>query len=307
MKLNMKPECLSVLVLASASAFFCQPAGAALNVFACEPEWAALAQELGGDRVTTYSATTAQQDAHRIEARPSLIARMRSADLVVCTGAELEIGWLPLLLTQSGNGKVRPGGDGYFEASQFVAKLEIPKIIDRAQGDVHPGGNPHIHTDARNIVAVAEALAVRLAKVDSANAAVYAGRARDFLLRWRVALARWEQQAQAIKGARVIVYHREYSYLINWLGLKEAGSLEPKPGLPPTPGHLAELLSLVQREPARWIVYSPYNDPRAAAFLSERGKIPAIMLPFTVGGSDKARDLIGLFDDTIARLLAAGR
>ena len=298
---------LLILVLTLASAFFSLPAVAALNVFACEPEWAALAQELGGDRVTTYSATTAQQDAHRIEARPSLIARMRSADLVVCTGSELEIGWLPLLLTQSGNGRVRPGGDGYFEASQFVRKLEIPKTLDRAQGDVHAGGNPHIHTDARNIVTVAEALAARLAKVDAANAAVYAARARDFLLRWRVALARWEQQAQAIKGARVIVYHREYSYLINWLGLKEAGSLEPKPGLPPTPGHLAELLSVVGREPVRWIIYSPYNDPRAAAFLSERGKIPAIMLPFTVGGSDKATDLISLFDDTIARLLAAGQ
>ncbi|MSQ50765.1 MAG: zinc ABC transporter substrate-binding protein [Betaproteobacteria bacterium] len=303
----MKSEFPAMVALTTASAFFSMPVIAALNVFACEPEWASLAQELGGDRVTTYAATTAQQDAHRIEARPSLIARMRSADLVVCTGSELEIGWLPLLLTQSGNGRVRPGGDGYFEASQFVAKLEVPRIVDRAQGDVHPGGNPHIHTDARNIGRVAEALAARLAKVDAANAGVYAVRSRDFLLRWRVALARWEQQALAIKGARVIVYHREYSYLINWLGLREAGSLEPKPGLPPTPGHLAELLSLVQRDPARWIIYSPYNDPRAAAFFSERGRIPAIMLPFTVGGSDKAKDLAGLFDDTIARLLAAGK
>lgn len=279
------------------------PAQAALNLFACEPEWAALAQELGGDRLSIYTATTAQQDPHRIEARPSLIARMRSADLVVCTGSDLESGWLPLLLTQSGNGKVRAGGDGYFEASQFVAKLEVPKVLDRSLGDVHPGGNPHIQTDARNIAGVAEALAARLAKVDAANAAFYATRSRDFLERWRAALARWEKEAQPLKGARVIVYHREYSYLINWLGLKEAGSLEPRPGLPPTPGHLAELLGVVQREPARWILYSPYNDPRAALFLSERGKIPALMLPFTVGGSDRAKDLFSLYDDTIARLL----
>lgn len=283
------------------------PAQAALNVFACEPEWAALAQELGGDRVSVYAATTALQDAHHIEARPSLIARMRSADLVVCSGSDLEAGWLPLLLTQSGNSKVKAGGDGYFEASQFVARLEIPTVIDRAQGDVHPGGNPHVHTDARNITRIAEALAARLAKVDAGNAPAYAARSRDFQERWRSAIGRWEQQAQPLKGARVVVYHKEYSYLNSWLGLVEKGTLEPKPGLPPTPGHLSELVGLMQKEPARWIVYSPYNDPRAASFLSERSKVPAVMLPFTVGGSDRAKDLFGLFDDTIARLLAAGK
>lgn len=283
------------------------PAQAALNVFACEPEWAALAQELGGDRVSVYAATTALQDAHHIEARPSLIARMRSADLVVCSGSDLEAGWLPLLLTQSGNSKVKAGGDGYFEASQFVARLEIPTVIDRAQGDVHPGGNPHVHTDARNITRIAEALAARLAKVDAGNAPAYAASSRDFQERWRSAIGRWEQQAQPLKGARVVVYHKEYSYLNSWLGLVEKGTLEPKPGLPPTPGHLSELVGLMQKEPARWIVYSPYNDPRAASFLSERSKVPAVMLPFTVGGSDRAKDLFGLFDDTIARLLATGK
>lgn len=303
----MKPLIRVFAAIAFTFAAGASPARAALNVFACEPEWAALAQELGGDRITAYAATTAQQDAHRIEARPSLIARMRSADLVVCTGSELEAGWLPLLLTQSGNAKVRAGGDGYFEASQFVAKLEIPKVVDRGQGDVHPGGNPHIHMDARNLLRVAEALSARLAKVDAANAQFYASRGKDFLDRWRAAIARWEAQAQPIRNARVVVYHREYSYLINWLGFKEAGSLEPKPGLPPTPGHLVELLSQMQREPARWIVYSPYNDPRAATFLSEKAKIPALMLPFTVGGSERAKDLFGLFDDTITRLVAAGK
>jgi zinc/manganese transport system substrate-binding protein len=298
------PGKYSALLSMAALAAFSLPAAAAINIFACEPEWAALAQELGGERVSVYAATTAQQDVHHIEARPSLIARMRSADLVVCTGVELETGWLPLLMTQSGNARVQPGGDRYFEAAQFVAKLEIPKLVDRAQGDVHPGGNPHIQTDPRNIARVAEALAARLAKVDAANASFYAARAGAFLEHWRPAITRWEREAQPLKGSSLIVYHHEWSYLINWLGLKEAGSLEPKPGLPPTPGHLAELLNLMQREPARVIIYSAYNDPRAAEFLSERSKIPAVMLPFTVGGSDRAKDLFGLFDDTIARLLA---
>src|SRR4249920_1873478 len=134
------------------------PATAALNVFACEPEWGALAQELGGDKVSVYSATTALQDPHRIEARPSLIARIRSADLLICSGSELEIGWLPLLLTQSGNSKIQLGAPGYLEASRYVAKLDVPKVIDRALGDIHPGGNPHVQTDPRNIAKVAAAL-----------------------------------------------------------------------------------------------------------------------------------------------------
>ena len=281
------------------------PATAALNVFACEPEWGALAQELGGDKVSVYTATTALQDAHRIEARPSLIARIRSADLLVCSGSELEIGWIPLLLTQSGNPRIQLGSPGYFEASQYVVRLEVPKVIDRALGDLHPGGNPHVHTDPRNIAKVALALEERMVLIDPANAESYRSRAKSFLERWQVALARWEQQAAPLKGVPVVVYHKDFSYFINWTGMRETGSLEPKPGIPPTPSHLAELIDQMKRAPAKVIVYSPYNSPQAAEFLSSRAKIPAVMVPFTVGGTDKAKDLFGLFDDTIARLLVA--
>src|SRR5436190_5007831 len=123
------------------------PVLAALNVFACEPEWAALAQEIGGDKVSAYSATTALQDPHRIEARPSLIARARNADLLICSGSELEVGWVPLLLVQSGNSRIQPGSPGFLEVSQFVVKLEVPRVVDRALGDIHPAGNPHVHLD----------------------------------------------------------------------------------------------------------------------------------------------------------------
>ena len=292
-------------VVALSSAFAVLPAAAALNVFACEPEWGALAQELGGDKVSVYSATTALQDAHRIEARPSLIARIRSADLLVCSGSELEIGWIPLLLTQSGNRKVQLGNPGYFEASQYVVKLEIPKVIDRSLGDLHPGGNPHVHTDPRNIARIAQALGERMAQIDPVNADGYRSRGKSFLERWQAATARWEQQAAPLKGVPIVVYHRDFSYFINWSGMREAGSLEPKPGIPPTPSHLAELVDRMKNQPAKVIVYSPYNSPQAAEFLSERTKIPSVMLPFTVGGTDKAKDLFGLFDDTIARLLEA--
>jgi zinc/manganese transport system substrate-binding protein len=286
------------------SIFLASSASAAVNVFACEPEWVALAQELGGDKVLTVSATTAFQDPHHIEARPSLIARIRNADLVVCSGSELEIGWLPLLLQQSGNGRVQPGSPGYLEASQYVIKLEVPRVLDRSMGDVHPGGNPHIHTDPRNIARVAKVLAERLVQLDAANAATYRSRADAFDKRWAEAIARWEKQAAPLKGVPLVPHHKDFSYLINWLGMREVGDLEPKPGIPPTTSHLAGLVEQMKRSPAKMIVYSSYNDPKAAQFLSQRTGIPNVMLPFTVGGSDRAKDLFGYFDELLARLLA---
>lgn len=291
------------LVCALSALALALPSWAALNVFACEPEWAALTKEIAGDQAAVFQAITALQDAHRIEARPSLIARARSADLLVCSGADLEIGWLPLLMTQSGNPRIRPGGPGYLEASQYVTRMEIPKVIDRALGDVHPAGNPHVHTDPRNIARVAEVLTERLAQLDHANARTYRARAKAFLDRWRSALERWQRQAAPLKGATVVAYHKEFGYMTSWLGMTEVGTLEPRPGLPPTPSHLAQLVEQMRREPARAIIYSAYNDPRAAEFLSQRTGIPAVMLPFTVGGSDQAKDLFGLYDDTLARLL----
>src|ERR1019366_7837905 len=176
-----------------------QPAFAQLKVLACEPEWGALAQELGGDKVSVYSATTALQDPHHIEARPSLIARARNADLVVCSGSELEVGWLPLLLMQSGNSKIQPGTSGYLKTSQFVSRLEIPKILDRSLGDIHPAGNPHIHLDPRNIAKVAEVLRDRLMQIDTANADFYKSRTAAFQQRWGEAIRRWENQAAPLK------------------------------------------------------------------------------------------------------------
>lgn len=280
------------------------PAQAALKVLACEPEWAALVQELAGDKVSVYSATTALQDVHHIEARPSLIARARNADLVVCTGSELEAGWLPPLLRQSGNARIQPGAPGYLEASQFVSRLEIPKVLDRSLGDIHPAGNPHIHLDPHNIGKVAQVLRDRLAQLDPANAELYRTRTAAFLARWDAAIRRWEAEAAPLKGLSMVVYHKNMAYLNAWLGLREAGSLEPKPGVPPTTAHLADLVARMRAAPAKVIVYTAYNNPQAAQFLSARSKIPAVMLPYTVGGSDGAKDLFGLFDDTLARLLA---
>jgi zinc/manganese transport system substrate-binding protein len=281
-----------------------QPALAALNILACEPEWAALAKELGGDRVSVSAATTALQDPHRVEARPSLIARARSADLMVCTGAELEVGWVPLLQSQAGNPKIQPNQKGYFEAAMSVALIDVPTRVDRSLGDVHPAGNPHLHLNPANIAKVASALTERMAQLDAPEAPYYRDRAKSFLERWQTATVRWEQEGAALKGLPLVVYHKDLSYLVRWLGMREVGALEPKPGLPPTTAHLSELLSQLAKDPAKVVVRSAYNDPRPAAFIAERARIPAVMLPYTVGGSERAKDLFGLYDDTLSRLLA---
>lgn len=280
------------------------PVRAELRVFACEPEWAALVMELGGDKVNAWSATHALQDPHRIEARPSLIARARNAQLVVCTGAELEAGWLPSVLRESGSAGVQPGRPGHFEAAALVARLEIPLKLDRAEGDVHASGNPHIHLDPHNLLAVAAPLAKRMGELDAANAAHYAERQRAFAERLRAAIARWEKEAAPLRGMRVVAQHRSFSYLFRWLGLVEAGTLEPKPGIEPGSAHLAQLVTQAKAQQAKLIVRTPFDSPRPGEWLAARTGMPLATLPFTVGGSERAQDLFGLFDDTLAKLKA---
>jgi zinc/manganese transport system substrate-binding protein len=280
-------------------------AHAALNVFACEPEWGALATELGGDAVRVYTATTAFQDPHHIEARPSLIAQMRRADLAVCTGAELETGWLPILLRQSGNAAIQPGKPGYFEAARQVAMLDKPAVLDRAQGDVHAAGNPHIQTDPRNIARVAQALSARLIEIDPDHATLYRTRLADFNTRWNAAMARWQIQAAPLKGMNIVVQHQAFPYLENWLGLKRVAVLEPKPGVEPTLGHLAEVATQLKAAPAKAVLRAAYQSTRPAEWLANHAGLSVVVLPFTVGGSDRAQDLFGLFDDSLAQLLKA--
>ncbi len=299
---------LAALLLAPVvSLLAAAPASAALRVFACEPEWGALAQELGGKLVDVSVATTALQDPHQIQAKPSLIARTRNADLVLCTGAELEVGWLPQLLQQSGNQKVQPGQPGNFAAADVVPKLEVPTQLDRAQGDVHAAGNPHIQTDPRNIARVAAALGPRLAQLDPANAAEYARLQADFAKRWQEALARWNAKAAPLKGVAVVSQHKGFAYLYDWLGLKEVAVLEPKPGIEPTVSHLQGVQAALKSNPAKVVIYAAYQDPRPSEWLSKNAGLPAVKLPFTVGGSDAAKDLFGLFDDTLDRLLSAAK
>lgn len=276
---------------------------AAVSVFATLPEWGALVREIGGERVKVYTATHALQDPHRIEAKPSLLAQARQAQLLVATGADLEIGWLPLVVRDSANPAIQPGRPGYFEAAPLVQRLEIPAVVDRAHGDVHPGGNPHIQLDPRNLLKVGEALAARLGMIDPANADAYAAGYRAFAGRWREAMARWEKQAAPLRGVPVLVQHKSFSYLLAWLGMKEVATLEPRPGVEPSSGYLGELLLRQKAQPAKMILRAAYQDDGPSAWMAREAGIPAVVLPFTVGGTPAAKDLESLFDDTLARLL----
>ncbi|WP_372696232.1 metal ABC transporter substrate-binding protein [Immundisolibacter sp.] len=294
-----------LLLFAGACLLAAPAAQAALRVLACEPEWAALTRELAGDLAEVDAATTALQDPHRIEARPSLLAKARRADLMVCTGAELESGWLPLLQRQAGNGRIQPGQPGYFEASAQVSLLDQPARLDRALGDVHAAGNPHVHLDPRRIATIAQALAQRLAQLDPANAARYAERSADFQARWQAAITRWEARAAPLQGVPVVVHHKGLTYLADWLGLEIVGDLEPKPGVEPSAAHLAALLDTLERRPARVILRSAYQSPRPAQWLADKAATAAVELPYTVGGAPGTQDLFGLFEVTLSRLLQA--
>jgi len=280
-------------------------ANAEIRIFACEPEWAYLAEEVGGDLVETFSATTAQQDPHYIQARPSLIAKVRRADLVICSGAQLEIGWLPALLQKANNRKVMPGSDGYLQASDFVLRLGATADIDRAKGDIHPQGNPHIQVNPHNIVAVARVLAARLARIDIDNTKAYEDNLDNFLTRWQEAIAGWEEAAANLAGKRAIMHHKSWVYLLDWLGIQDMARLEAVPGLPPTAAHLSRLTAEFADGSADVIIRAPYQHAKASDWLSQRTGIPAIVLPLTVGGTDGATDLFTLFDDIIARLQGA--
>jgi zinc/manganese transport system substrate-binding protein len=292
-----------VAVLMSAS----WQASAALQIFACEPEWASLAEELGGDKVAAYSATTGLQDPHHIQARPSLIAKIRNADMLACTGAELEVGWLPLLLQRASNNNIQPGKPGHFMATEHVRLLGIAKQIDRSQGDVHAAGNPHIQTNPANIGRVAKAMSETLQQLDSANAAYYQQRFADFDGRWQVAVKRWKTMLRPLKNSNIAVHHNSWLYLQDWLDLHNVATLEDKPGIPPTSGHLANILELMKTQPARMIIRAAYQSDKAALWLSEKTAIAIVVLPFTVGGNEQATDLFSLYDNTFEMMLTAAK
>ena len=277
-------------------------ADAEVRILACEPEWAALAEEIGGEDVVVHSATHGGQDAHYIRARPSLIAKVRRAKILFCSGADLEVGWLPVLMERGAGRIVQPGQPGHIMAADHVEVLERPEVLDRSLGDIHPGGNPHVHLDPGNIAILARLLTERLEQIDPDRAEAYRQRLASFQARWADAMTGWRERTETLRGMKVVVHHKAWVYLLRWAELERVAVLERVSGIPPTASHLVEVLELVRNSGARAILRAPFEPEDASEWLSGKTGIPVVELPFTVGGSPEAGDLFSLFDSTLALL-----
>ena len=300
MRRNLLAAAATAFAVAGVALAF--PATAEVRVFACEPEWAALAEAVGGGDVVVHSATHGGQDAHHVRARPSLIARVRRADVLFCSGAELESGWLPVLMQRGARHQVQPGQPGHIMAADHVPILDRPEIIDRSLGDIHPSGNPHVHLDPRNVATLASELARRLEHIDPENAEAYRARLASFQAGWAEALERWSGRVARLQGMKVVVYHEAWVYLLRWAGLTRVAALEALPGIPPSAAHLQGVLERARAAGAEAILRAPYEPRDASSWLSARTGIPVVELPYTVGGHPEATDLISLFDVTLTLL-----
>lgn len=280
------------------------PVWAKLNIFACEPEWAALAKVLAPD-AQIFSATRARQDPHQVQARPGLISQLHKADLAVCSGAELETGWLPALQLKAANKKVLTDQPGLFLAADQVENIDKVKHASPLMCDVHPEGNPHLHLDPYRLLEVARQLAERMGEINPNQKDQYSASFNRFALRWEQKIREWEEKTKSIKGMQVIAYHTNFNYLFNWLGIEMVGDLEPKPGLPPTSKHLAELLNKTRTNKVAAIIYAPHQDERGARRLSDKSSIPMVQLPFTVDDdSTPTNSLEGLYNSLIDDVLS---
>jgi len=270
-------------------------------VFACEPEWASLANEIGQDLITSYSATSGIQDPHYIRARPSLMSRIRKADLLVCSGAGLESGWLPLLL-QKASANVQTGQTGHLLVAEYVALLDKPERIDRSMGDVHPEGNPHIHLDPNNIEVAAHLVTERLSEIDPEHIDYYRRNLESFLKKWQLSTTKWQDLGNQLRGKSVISHHKSFSYLMSFLKINSIGFIEEKPGISPSSKHLAKLVETAEKQDVLAVIMTPYDPTAPSEWLSEKTGLSTLTLPFTVGGTPKATNLFELMDETLNQL-----
>jgi zinc/manganese transport system substrate-binding protein len=287
------------------------PIGAAakkLNVVASTADMAALAQEVGGDRISVEAIAKGYQDPHFVEAKPSFLLKLRQADLLISVGLQLEIGWLPPLITQSGNPKIQMGASGYLDASQFSEILEISHgAVTRAEGDVHPMGNPHYWLDPDNGRRIARGIAGKLADLAPGDAAYFQQRFQDFDKRLSMAEQKWDAEMKPYRGRKVVTYHRSFTSFAKHFGLEVIGYIEPRPGIPPTPGHTIELISLIKRENCKTVLVEPYFDLKTPQSIGrETGARVLVYLP-SVGGEKQVTSYIELFDYDIGLLTQAFR
>lgn len=275
---------------------------APLKVAAAYPYIAALVREIGGEYVQVIPLASGNWDPHQVIPRPSFIARMRDADLLVINGAQLEIGWLPPLLQQAANPRIQPGRPGFLDLSRYVTRIDIPAAVSRADGDVHPDGNPHFALDPHVIPALADALARRLKEVDAAHSTAYEARQSDFLRRFRQRLQEWDTRMTGLRGTTVVAYHRLYDYFLQRYGIATAGFIEPLPGISPTPRHIAALIERMKQNNIRLILQDVYHSDQAARFLAEKTGARIVVLPHDLEAVPGIADLFSWYETILRRL-----
>lgn len=282
------------------------PAAGAIKVVTTTEDLATLTREVGGDRVQVEALSRGYQDPHFVEAKPSFILKLYSADLLVAVGRELEMAWLPPLITQSRNRKIQPGGPAYLDASLTAHILDIPTgQITRAMGDVHPQGNPHYWLDPDNGLLIAQAIQKKLTEISAKDGAYFAGRYADFERRLKEAKARWRAAMASYKGLKVVTYHRSWPNFVDEFGLDVIGYVEPKPGIPPSPSHTLELIQEMKRQQVKIIIMEPYFDSKTPDAIARETGARVVVLAPSVGGDKDATDYFTLFDSDVARLVAA--
>jgi zinc/manganese transport system substrate-binding protein len=294
------------LSLAGLLASLAAPAVAAVDVVTSTEGLAALVREVGGDQVKVTHLSRGVQDPHFVDPNPSLAVKLRNADLLVDMGLDLEVGWLPPLVTQSRNASIQPGGARRLTAASAISPLDLPTgPVDRSQGDIHPSGNPHFLSDPRRAMQVAAAIAARLAVIDPGNAPTYQARLRDFQSRVTAAEKGWKAQLAPLAGRSVVTQHKTLTYLLDWAGLQAAGYLEPKPGIAPPPSHVASLAGTVKAAGVKGVLVESYYDPRSANQLRDLTGVKVLVVPGDVGGSKEASGYIPWMDILVKALVQA--
>ena len=284
-----------------------QAAEAKLKVFACFPEWGALAKEIGGTAVEVFTAVSPLVNPDHVTVTPELLASLKAADLLVCTGADFEEEWLPAALDRVQNPKLAEGQPGRFFAADFVKMLEDDHHEgEKEKGDLHEGGNPHIQGDPYRVRAIAGQLGKRMVDLDNADAAIYAENTKKFVRDLGALAKSLEEKAAALNGVNIVAQHEHSVYLLDWLKIHSAGIVEPEVGVPPGPGDLARIVELIPRDNVKFVLHAAYEDPRPSKFVAERAGVPLVKVPFTVGGTDGGGPTYAAFyTDSVERLLDA--
>jgi zinc/manganese transport system substrate-binding protein len=276
-------------------------AQAKLKVVTTIQTFASVAKEIGGDKIEVASLSKGSQDPHFVDAKPSLSSLLSKADVLIYAGLDLEVGWLPTLLTSAHNPKIASGADGDFDASRYVKIVDVAATADRSLGDIHPAGNPHYFTSPAQMLKVARGMADKFKALDPTNASTYEAGYTAFETKLKKKIADWESR-MAYKGTKIVTYHKSWTYVIDWLGLVPVGYVEPKPGITPDPSYLASLVTAMKKEGVKVVLAESYYNPKVSALVAEKAGAKLLSLPANVGGSTKATDYAAMMEEIISQL-----